>query len=171
MPSRRTSSGVFPLRQVVLDTVAVCGPMRIPVMAKPLVIIALSIATQACSYSVTNYIRNEASNEVVVSIQRERADLGWERKESDSIEVKPNTICSFATDSFFDISLYIKNVESGKTTNINLLREGNFTYAVGNDGQEQVVTIQKASRETKRLLGNEFGVSCRMASGGGNESS
>ena len=138
-------------------------------MTKSFLVIVLLAAMQACSYSVTNYIRNDASNEVVVSIQRGKTNLEWERKESDSFAVKPNTICRFGTDPFSDIYLYIKNIQSGKSTNINLMRNGSFTYAVENDGQEQVVTIKKADRKTKKLLEKEHGVSCRPWSAVENE--
>ncbi|WHZ23300.1 MAG: hypothetical protein OJF47_002412 [Nitrospira sp.] len=109
-------------------------------------------ALQGCVISASNFIRNESDSELVVSVQQERRDLGWPRKEAKTLAVPSHNICHLSHDIFYDTFFYISSPSNGRSTNLGALTNESYVYSVTDTGGKQVVTMTEADSKTKRLF-------------------
>jgi hypothetical protein len=107
---------------------------------------------QGCVISASNFIRNESDAELVVSVQQERSDLGWPRKEAKTLEVPSHNICHLSHDIFYETFFYISSPSTGRSTNLGALTNESYIYSVADSEGKQVVTITEADSRTKRLF-------------------
>ncbi|WP_445359854.1 hypothetical protein ACJJIL_12600 [Microbulbifer sp. EKSA005] len=134
-------------------------------MFKRTYVIISILALQACTLATTNYIRNETSVGLVVSVKQERKDLGLEKDDRESIAVAANHICSIITDPFWQSYLFIKNPTSGQSTNIGILESDNYIYTVSIYNNEQVVTVREVDGSTERQVGKQYQSKCVSING------
>ena len=124
-----------------------------PVMHRWLLLPVL-LAVQGCVLTQRTFVRNNTDAALVVSVQKERKDLGWPRKEDRTLPVPPHTICSVRFDIFYDTFLYIDNAVTGRSTNITALEDDSYIYTVSDIGGKQVVAIAEADAKTERQFPN-----------------
>jgi hypothetical protein len=99
-------------------------------------------------------LASKKANELglVVSVQQERSDLGWPRKEAKTLEVPSHNICHLSHDIFYETFFYISSPSTGRSTNLGALTNESYIYSVADSEGKQVVTITEADSRTKRLF-------------------
>ena len=127
---------------------------RYEIRMKKVLLIYLVLSLQGCVIVTTNYIRNETNEDLVVYVQTERSDLDWERKQRKEVPIKSNSVCNITTDIFYETFFYIKNLTNGNSTNLEISREDSHIYKITQHQKNQVVSISKTDRKTKKLLEN-----------------
>lgn len=118
------------------------------------------ISLGACTFSATNYIRNDTSGSLVVSATENKLDSSDTKELGPFLTIAENTVCGITTDVIMGRYLTIQNSATGQSSEIDLFERKGQLYVVSVNEDQQTIKRTIAESETKKTLGDRYESTC-----------